>query len=102
MNAKHIMVERLKNGETIYRYRESGNSMVPLIYSHEAVDISPVTRPLEKGDMVFCRIGRRFFTHLVTAVDGNRVQISNNHGHVNGWTHKSHVYGLVSLSEPRS
>lgn len=99
MNAKHMMVERLKNGETIYRYKEGGNSMVPLIYSHQAVDIRPVDRELEKGDMVFCRIGRRFFTHLVTAVDGNRVQISNNHGHVNGWTHKDHVYGLVSVSE---
>lgn len=99
---KQAMVERLKNGETIKGYKESGNSMVPLIYSHEAVDIRPVDKAIESDDMVFCRIGRRFFTHLVSAVDGSRVQISNNHGHVNGWTHKDHVYGLVSLSEPRS
>lgn len=99
---KQKMVERLKSGETIYRYKEGGNSMVPLIYSHEPVDIRPVDKKIEPGDMVFCRLGRRFFTHLVTAVDGNRVQISNNHGHVNGWTHKDHVYGLVTVSEPRS
>lgn len=98
---KQMMVERLRNGETIKNYKEGGNSMVPLIYSHEPVDIFPITRPIAVNDIVFCRIGRRFFTHLVTAVDGNRVQISNNHGHVNGWTHKSHVYGFVSLSDPR-
>lgn len=96
---KQAMVERLKNGETIYRYKEGGNSMVPLIYSRQAVDIRPVDKEIEPQDIAFCRIGRRFFTHLVTAVDGNRVQISNNHGHVNGWTHKRNIYGLVTVSE---
>lgn len=96
---KQAMVERLKNGETIYRYKEGGNSMVPLIYSRQAVDIRPVDKKIEPGDIAFCRIGRRFFTHLVTAVDGNRVQISNNHGHVNGWTHERNIYGLVTVSE---
>jgi len=92
------MVKRLQAGETIIEYKEGGNSMVPLIYSRQPVDIRPVDRELKKGDIVFCRIGQRYYTHLVTAIDGDRVQISNNHGHVNGWTNKDNVFGLVSVS----
>ena len=96
---KEKMVERLQNGETILRYKEGGNSMVPLLYSHQPVDIRPVDKKIEPGDIVFCRVGGRYYTHLVTAREGNRVQISNNHGHVNGWTHISNVFGLVTVSE---
>lgn len=81
------------------RYKEGGNSMLPLIKSRESVDIRPVDRQLDCGDIVFARIGNRYYTHLISAVDGDRVQISNNHGHVNGWTHKSNVFGLVTLSK---
>lgn len=95
---KEKMVQRLRNGETIYKYKEGGNSMVPLIYSRQPVDIRPVDRPLRQGDIVFCRIGRRYYLHLISAIDKDRVQISNNHGHVNGWTHKDNVFGLVSVS----
>ena len=72
--------------------------MVPLIYSRQPVDIRPVDRVLSKGDIVFAKIGRRFYLHLISAVDGDRVQISNNHGHVNGWTNKANVFGLVTPS----
>lgn len=73
--------------------------MVPLIYSRQPVDIRPVDKELEKGDIVFARIGRKFYTHLISAIKENRVQISNNHGHVNGWTSKENVFGLVTVSE---
>lgn len=92
---KEMMVKRLLAGETIYGYKEGGNSMTPLIYSRQPVDIVPIDRDIEKDDIVFCRIGKRYYMHLVTAVDGERVQISNNHGHVNGWTHINNVYGFV-------
>lgn len=98
---KEMMVKRLLNGETIKEYKEGGNSMLPLIKSREPVDIRPVDRDLKKGDIVFARIGSKFYTHLISAIDGDRIQISNNHGWVNGWTHKDKVYGLVSLSTPR-
>lgn len=90
-----MMVERLLKGETIENYKESGNSMVPLIYSRQPVDIVPIDREIEVGDMVFCRIGSRFYSHLVTALSEKSVQISNNHGHVNGWTPKKRVYGFL-------
>ena len=34
-------------------------------------------------------------THLCTAVQGDRYQISNNHNHVNGWTGRNSIYGKV-------
>lgn len=99
MNVKDLMAERLLNGESILGYKEGGNSMVPLIYSRQPVDITPVDRDIEVNDIVFCRIGKRYWMHLVTAIDGDRVQISNNHGHINGWTHKSNVFGFVEVSK---
>jgi hypothetical protein len=95
---KELMVKRLLQGETIKGYKEGGNSMVPLIYSRQPVDIRPVDKVLSKGDIVFAKIGQRYYLHLISAVDGDRVQISNNHGHVNGWTHTSNVFGIVTTS----
>jgi hypothetical protein len=95
---KEKMVKRLQAGETISNYKEGGNSMVPLIRSKEPVDIRPVDRPLKKGDIVFAKIGRKYYLHLISAIDGDRVQISNNHGHVNGWTNKTNVFGFVTKS----
>ena len=95
---KEMMVKRLQSGETIRGYKEGGNSMVPLIYSRQPVDIRPVDKELEKGDIVFCRIGQKYYLHLISALDGDRVQISNNHGRVNGWTKRENIYGLVSIT----
>lgn len=96
---KEMMVKRLAEGQTITNYKEGGNSMVPLIYSRQPVDIRPVDRELQVRDIVFARIGQKYYLHLISAIDGDRVQISNNHGHVNGWTNKSNVFGLVTVSE---
>lgn len=98
MNAKEMMVKRLLNGETITGYREGGLSMTPLIKSRQLVDIRPVDRELRLRDIVFARVSGRYVMHLVSAIDGDRVQISNNHGLVNGWTTRSKVYGLVTPS----
>ncbi len=96
---KVAMRDRLLNGETITNYREGGNSMVPLLYSMEPVDIRPIDRDIKKGDIVFCRIGRRYYTHLVTGMKEGRYQISNNHGHINGYTPREQIYGFVSRSK---
>lgn len=94
---KQMMADRLLAGETIEGYRENGNSMLPLIRSKQPVDISPVNVSLlEKGDIVFCRIGQKFFLHLISAVEEGQVQISNNHGYINGYATKTNVFGIVS------
>lgn len=97
--AKVAMRDRLLNGETIKEYREGGSSMVPLLMPYEPVDIRPIDREVVKGDIVFCRIGRRYYCHLVTAVKEGRYQISNNHGHVNGYTTRDKIYGFVERSK---
>lgn len=94
---KSMIIERLAKGETIEDYREGGNSMTPLIKSKEPVTLAPPnTDKLEIGDMVFCKVSGKYYTHLISAIKPDQFQISNNHGHVNGWTHKSKIYGIVT------
>jgi hypothetical protein len=71
--------------------------MVPLIHSRQLVTVAPVDPArLEIGDIVLARVAGTTYLHLVSAVDGggNRVQISNNRGRVNGWTNHARVYGI--------
>ena len=74
-----------------------GNSMTPRIVSGASVTLTPLvdTESIKKGDAVLVSIGRAIYLHLVTAITKDLVQISNNHGYVNGWTNKKNVYGKV-------
>jgi phage repressor protein C with HTH and peptisase S24 domain len=86
--------KKLQAGETI-SFRPKGNSMLPKIKSGQLCTVAPFAEGEEpkKNDIVFCKVNGNWYVHLVTAVQGERVQISNNHGHVNGWTSRSQVYG---------
>lgn len=88
------ILEQLEAGEDV-ELHPKGNSMTPLIKSGERILLTP-TDTAKLGDVVLCKVKGRYFIHLVTAVDEEkgRWQISNNHGHVNGWTHN--IYGRVS------
>jgi hypothetical protein len=90
----HYKQKLLQEGKT-FETSEKGNSMVPLLYSGEKHILTPITlEEVQVGDIVFCKVKGNFFTHLVTAKDEQKgAQISNNHGHVNGWTKQ--VYGKV-------
>jgi sRNA-binding protein len=89
-------IARLRAGETV-SFRESGNSMTPRIKSRQLCTYEPVTAitDIQIGDAVYCKVGSSYFTHLVTAIRGDQVRISNNHGHVNGWTKIENVFGKV-------
>ena len=90
------LADRLRAGETV-ECRPTGDSMTPIIRSRQLVTISPVdAATLRKGDVVLAKVGGRYLLHKVSALRGDRVQISNNHGHVNGWTSRAQVYGIVS------
>ena len=91
---RNYKLERPQNGESFVT-KERGNSMVPLIKSNQEHKLAPATLDdVNVGDIVYCKVSGRFFTHLVTAKDLNKgCQISNNHGHVNGWTRL--IYGKV-------
>lgn len=89
-------IEKLQKGE-IVEFRPHGNSMRPKINSGDLVVVSPIPADLkiEEGDVVLCKVKGRQYLHLVSAVQGNRIQISNNHGHVNGWISSDAVYGRM-------
>lgn len=75
-----------------------GNSMTPLIRSGQSVLLGPIgERELEVGEIVLAKVKGSVFLHKVTALDGERVQIGNNHGHINGWTVRRKVFGRVLL-----
>lgn len=90
---KHF-ADKLTNGETV-QCRPRGNSMTPKLKSGQLITISPDINDLHKGDVVFCKVLGKYFVHLLSAIQGERFQISNNHGHVNGWVGKSGVFGKV-------
>ena len=97
---REIIIAKLRNGESVV-HREGGNSMTPIIRSRQPVVIEPVKlKDIEKGDIVFCKVRGMTCCHLVTAVDKTRMrfQISNNHGHVNGWTKV--IYGKITKVLP--
>jgi translation initiation factor IF-1 len=93
------IADRLEAGEVV-KTRLPGNSMSGRIESGDLVTIEPVSIDLCKvGDAVYCKVNGRYMLHLVKAKgqDG-RLQIGNNHGHVNGWTKT--VYGKCVKVEP--
>ena len=87
-------IEKLLAGETIVS-KEPGNSMLPILKSRQPVRIAPATwEQVDVGDIVYCKVRGNVYTHRVTAKDAKRgCQISNNRGHVNGWSKQ--VYGKV-------
>lgn len=97
---------RLAAGETV-KFRESGNSMVPKIYSREECTYAPVTSPdqIEEGDIVWCKVKGNHYTHLVKAKrqesDGWRFQIGNNKGGINGWIGIENIFAKVIEIEGR-
>lgn len=71
--------------------------MLPRIKSGQRVIVQPLTGEtlVRRGDVVLVRVRGSVMLHLVSAIDGDRVQISNNRGHVNGWVRRSVIYGVA-------
>lgn len=80
--------------------RPHGHSMRPHVLSGARVTLEPVgIEQLAVGDIVLCRVAGNVYLHLVSAVEPERVQISNARGRVNGWTKA--VYGrAVHVDNP--
>jgi len=95
------LVERLRI-EKEASVRLKGNSMTPKIKSGDLITLKLIDdqTSFEVGDAVLVKVGGHFYCHLASAVEGDRVQISNNHGHVNGWTNKKNVFAKVIRVEP--
>ena len=91
----NLKIQKLLNGETIIS-KEGGNSMLPLIKSKQPVKIEPIdNEKIKVGDIVYCKVQGRIYTHLVKAIDKNKgFLIGNNQGRINGWTKT--IYGKVT------
>lgn len=100
------LVTKLQEGQTV-KFRPHGNSMTPRICSGQLVTVDPVSPDMIEagdittGDVVYSRVRGVLRLHLITAIDTakKRVQISNNHGHTNGWTSYDRVYGVLTKIE---
>lgn len=92
--ATHL-IKKLQDGETV-EFRPRGNSMTGKISSGQLCEVKPLDRDPQKGDVVLCKVRGTQYLHLVSAVRGDQYQISNNHGHVNGWTPRKNVYGILT------
>lgn len=92
-----ITAEHLRQGEKCIVVG-FGQSMTPILKSGQPVKVAPITENtiLQKNDIVFCKVAGHFYLHKISAIKNNNTyQISNNHGHINGWISKNQIYGKV-------
>jgi hypothetical protein len=54
----------------------------------------------EPDDIVLVKVRGNVYLHLVKAVQGDRFQIGNNRGHINGWVGANCIYGKATKVEP--
>ncbi len=86
-------IARLAQGEMV-QFRPRGNSMTGKIESGQLCTVVPVNPALLKvGDIVLCKVNCRQYLHQVKAIQGNRFQIGNNRGRINGWVSAKSIYG---------
>ena len=92
-------IEKLKDGETV-QFRPRGNSMKGKIESGQLVTVVPVNgKSLQKGDIVLCKVNGSQYLHLIKAIQGERFQIGNNIGRINGWITQNSIYGICTNVE---
>ena len=88
-------IARLARGETV-QFRPRGNSMVGKISSGQLCMVEPIRdRELAVDDIVLCRVKGNQYLHLVKAIQGERFQIGNNRGGINGWITRRQIFGRL-------
>ena len=90
-----VLETLLEKGEVTFK--PHGNSMTPRIDSGDQVVVKKVEVSLLRvGDAVYAKVKGNYYLHLLSAIDESqdRYQISNNHGHVNGWVNAENVFGV--------
>jgi hypothetical protein len=87
-------IERLRRGETV-SFRPRGQSMRGKIESGQLCTVEPVRDAslLAVGDIVLCKVGGSEYLHLIKAIGGQRFQIGNNRGDINGWIGPGAIFG---------
>jgi hypothetical protein len=93
-------IAKLQAGEVV-QFRPRGQSMKGKINSGQLCTVEPISDcgMLQVGDIVLCKVNGSQYLHLIKAIQGNRFQIGNNKGHINGWVGNNCVYGLCTKVE---
>jgi hypothetical protein len=87
-------IEKVRGGESV-SFRPRGHSMSGKIDSGQLCTVEPVDpTALRVGDIVLCKVNGREYLHLVKAIQGERFQIGNNRGRINGWVSAGSIFGL--------
>jgi hypothetical protein len=82
------------------QFRPRGNSMVGKIASGQLCTVAPLEEhELAVGDIVLCRVHGNQYLHLVKAIQGERYQIGNNRGGINGWISRRQIFGRLLAVE---
>lgn len=70
------------------------------IESGQLCTVEPVgDSALAVGDIVLCRVSGSQYLHLIKAIQGERFQIGNNRGGINGWITRRQIFGrLIGLA----
>jgi phage repressor protein C with HTH and peptisase S24 domain len=86
-------IEKLRDGEAV-AFRPRGNSMAGKIESGQLCTVERVeAAELRVGDIVLCKVNGREYLHLIKAIHGERFQIGNNRGRINGWVSAGAIFG---------
>lgn len=87
---------KLQNNETV-QFRPRGNSMSGKIESGNLCTVEPIKNflNLKNGDIVLCKVNGNQYLHLISAIDKEKFQISNNNNFINGWIYKENIYGKL-------
>lgn len=97
MTRLNPILKSLKNPPYEVIWKPKGNSMTPKIMSGQQVKVIYINPSLYRiNDIVYAKVKGNYYLHLISAIDETkkRFQISNNHGHVNGWATIDNMYGL--------
>jgi hypothetical protein len=86
-------IEKLRAGETV-SFHPRGASMKGRVESGQLCTVAPVDcSTLSVGDVVLCKVRGAEYLHLVKAISGERFQIGNNRGGINGWIGAAGIFG---------
>lgn len=93
-------IEALSQGNAV-SFRPRGHSMSGKIESGQLVTVEPLAhnKHLAIGEIVLCKVNGVQYLHLVKAISGERYQIGNNRGRINGWTSRQNIFGVVTQIE---
>ena len=92
-------IAKLKSGLTV-QFRPRGHSMKGKVNSGALCTVEPCSsESLQVGDIVLCKVHGTQYLHLIKAMQGNRFQIGNNRGKVNGWISGQSIYGKCTHVE---